>query len=151
MENFLENAREKILILDILDKSHEKLTEETLSTFVLKLELMNYFDFRSHLGFLIDSKLVYSFDNIKITEEGKATLEVLREEVDGELLKKVEEELKDYLKVVKEPLKIEFKGDLARIWGNEFQITIEGQLDKEKFMNSYEKIYNFIKQEMKGK
>ncbi len=151
MENFLENAREKILILDILDKSHEKLTEETLSTFVLKLELMNYFDFRSHLGFLIDSKLVYSFNNIKITEEGKATLEVLREEVDGELLKKVEEELKDYLKVVKEPLKIEFKGDLARIWGNEFQITIEGQLDKEKFMNSYEKIYNFIKQEMKGK
>lgn len=151
MENFLENAREKILILDILDKSHEKLTEETLSTFVLKLELMNYFDFRSHLGFLIDSKLVYSFDNIKITDEGRATLEVLREEVDGELLKKVEEELKDYLKVVKEPLKIEFKGDLARIWGNEFQITIEGQLDKEKFMNSYEKIYNFIKQEMKGK
>ena len=151
MENFLENAREKILILDILDKSHEKLTEETLSTFVLKLELMNYFDFRSHLGFLIDSKLVYSFDNIKITEEGKATLEVLREEVDGELLKKVEEKLKEYLKVVKEPLKIEFKGDLARIWGNEFQITIEGQLDKEKFMNSYEKIYNFIKQEMKGK
>lgn len=151
MENFLENAREKILILDILDKSHEKLTEETLSTFVLKLELMNYFDFRSHLGFLIDSKLIYSFDNIKITDEGRATLEVLREEVDGELLKKVEEELKDYLKVVKEPLKIEFKGDLARIWGNEFQITIEGQLDKEKFMNSYEKIYNFIKQEMKGK
>ena len=78
MENFLENAREKILILDILDKSHEKLTEETLSTFVLKLELMNYFDFRSHLGFLIDSKLVYSFDNIKITDEGRATLEVLR-------------------------------------------------------------------------
>lgn len=151
MENFLENAREKILILDILDKSHEKLTEETLSTFVLKLELMNYFDFRSHLGFLIDSKLVYSFDNIKITDEGRATLEVLREEVDGELLKKVEEKLKEYLKVVKEPLKIEFKGDLARIWGNEFQITIEGQLDKEKFMNSYEKIYNFIKQEMKGK
>lgn len=151
MENFLENAREKILILDILDKSHEKLTEETLSTFVLKLELMNYFDFRSHLGFLIDSKLVYSFDNIKITEEGKATLEVLREEVDGELLKKVEEELKDYLKVVKEPLKIEFKGDLARIWGNEFQITIEGQLGQGEFMNSYEKIYNFIKQEMKGK
>lgn len=151
MENFLENAREKILILDILDKSHEKLTEETLSTFVLKLELMNYFDFRSHLGFLIDSKLIYSFDNIKITDEGRATLEVLREEVDGELLKKVEEKLKEYLKVVKEPLKIEFKGDLARIWGNEFQITIEGQLDKEKFMNSYEKIYNFIKQEMKGK
>lgn len=151
MENFLENAREKILILDILDKSHEKLTEETLSTFVLKLELMNYFDFRSHLGFLIDSKLVYSFDNIKITEEGKATLEVLREEVDGELLKKVEEELKDYLKVVKEPLKIEFKGDLARIWGNEFQITIEGQLGQGEFMNSYEKIYNFIKNEMKGK
>lgn len=151
MENFLENAREKILILDILDKSHEKLTEETLSTFVLKLELMNYFDFRSHLGFLIDSKLVYSFDNIKITDEGRATLEVLREEVDGELLRKVEEELKDYLKVVKEPLKIEFKGDLARIWGNEFQITIEGQLGQDEFMNSYEKIYNFIKQEMKGK
>ena len=151
MENFLENAREKILILDILDKSHEKLTEETLSTFVLKLELMNYFDFRSHLGFLIDSKLVYSFDNIKITEEGKATLEVLREEVDEELLKKVEEELKEYLKVVKEPLKIEFKGDLARIWGNEFQITIEGQLGQKEFMKSYEKIYNFIKQEMKGK
>ena len=151
MENFLENAREKILILDILDKSHEKLTEETLSTFVLKLELMNYFDFRSHLGFLIDSKLVYSFDNIKITEEGKATLEVLREEVDGELLKKVEEELKEYLKVVKEPLKIEFKGDLARIWGSEFQITSEGLLSQEEFMNSYEKIYNFIKQEMKGK
>ena len=98
MENFLENAREKILILDILDKSHEKLTEETLSTFVLKLELMNYFDFRSHLGFLIDSKLIYSFDNIKITDEGRATLEVLREEVDGELLKKVEEELKDYVR-----------------------------------------------------
>lgn len=150
MENFLENAREKILLLDILDKSKDKLTEETLSTFVLNLELMNYFDFRSHLGFLQESNLVHSYGDVRITEEGRRTLEVLREEVDEKLLKDVEERLEEYLKVVKEPLKIEYLGDFARIWGSEFQITIEGQLEKEKFMNSYEKIYNYIKKEMKG-
>ena len=149
MENFLENAREKILLLDILDKSKEKLTEETLSTFVLNLELMNYFDFRSHLGFLQESNLVDSYDNVSITEEGRATLEVLREEVDEKLLKDVEERLKEYLKVVKEPLKTEYLADFVRIWGNASPITIEGQLEREKFMNSYEKIYNFIKKEMK--
>lgn len=144
----MENAREKIILLDILNISDKKLTEETLSTFVLNEEIMNYFDFRSHLAFLIERGLVHSYDYVCITDEGRSTLSVLRGDIDTALLTRIESSLRKYLLVVKEPIRIEFLGDFAKIVGSKFSITIEGKMKEENFMNSYEKIYSVIENEM---
>ncbi|QQY80352.1 uncharacterized protein DUF4364 [Keratinibaculum paraultunense] len=85
-ENTEELAQNKLLLLYIIDKSKEPLTNEELTEFILENNYMNYFLIQQYLSELVNSKFIeyVEKENKKIyrmLDKGKITLYYLQDRI----------------------------------------------------------------------
>lgn len=104
-------ARNRALILYILNKVSKPISNDALLELVLTLENMNYFYFQQFLLDLLEDKYILSYikdeDTLyELTEEGKKTLELVKDLIPGITKFKVESNLKEILGDIENALSI---------------------------------------------
>ena len=106
-ENTEELAQNKLLLLYIIDKSENLLTNELLTEFVLENNYMNYFLIQQYLSELIESEFI-EYKDIKdekkyiLLDKGKITLSyfedrispAIKDEISNKFFKAKEEQIK---------------------------------------------------------
>ncbi|WP_138158797.1 DUF4364 family protein [Peptoniphilus catoniae] len=82
-----ELAQNKIIILYIINRFNDLLTEEELISFILRYDIFNYFYFKEYLNELLSSKLVEinSEEKIFLTDTGKESLNFFTENINEDL------------------------------------------------------------------
>ena len=96
-------AENKVLILYILNKLEDPITNDSLLRIVLSVIDMNYFYFQQFLLDLIEKKYIVCFEKdgksvYKITESGKTTLDLTNNIIPGIIKLKVDTSFEDSLK-----------------------------------------------------
>ena len=81
-------AEKKALILYILDKVSKPIDNDALLKLVISIDNMNYFYFQQFLLDLLENKYIISFNNdnetlYKLTDEGKKSLELVKDIIPG--------------------------------------------------------------------
>lgn len=100
-------AENKVLILYILNKMEEPITNDNLLKLVLSVMDMNYFYFQQFLLDLIENQYIITFhqDNksvYQITDSGRETLKLMHDILPGIMKLKVDTSFKTELKASKE-------------------------------------------------
>jgi len=104
-------ARNRALILYILNKVSKPISNDALFNLVLSIENMNYFYFQQFLLDLSESKYILSYvsDHVTIyelTNEGKKTLELVNDLIPGVVKFKVDNNLKSTLGNIENKLSV---------------------------------------------
>lgn len=133
MENFnmQELAQNKLVILYIVDKSLNSFTEDNLTSFILKNEVLNYFFYKQYLNELYDNNFLEIKDNyLYLTEEALLTLNMFSDRIPENLKYSIDKEMAD----LKEPTDYEnsiiatYKKENERFFVNlaiiEFEVDI---------------------------
>ena len=86
IENTEELAQNKLLLLYIIDKSENSLSNEEISEFVLEKNLMNYFLIQQYLSELIESNFIEYVDTEDkkvyiLLDKGKITLSYFEDRI----------------------------------------------------------------------
>lgn len=105
-------AEKKALILYILDKVNKPMSNEALLQLVLSIDNMNYFYFQQFLLDLLENKYIINYDNeynenvYELTNEGRETLQMVKDMIPGITKFRVDNEFKENLEEIEEGLSI---------------------------------------------
>lgn len=101
---FMDNAASKVLILYVLDKINEEISESGLFKIISSVNAdINYFYFKQVLNDVVNSGLVEAnADQIKISEQGLESLSVTENVIPGILKLKADNLLKGELSLIEE-------------------------------------------------
>lgn len=94
MKNSIDElAQDKLTILYILEHANTVNDDNTLTNYILKHEIMNFFSLKQYVSELFESKLLVRTDDAKyiLTEKGKLTLELLMTNFPEEHLEKLQQ------------------------------------------------------------
>lgn len=95
-------AEKKALILYILDKVSEPISNDALLKLVISIDNMNYFYFQQFLLDLLENKYIVNFDQngesiYELTSEGKQALELVKDIIPGIVKFRVDNKFKKTL------------------------------------------------------
>jgi len=104
-------AKDRTLILYILNKVSKPISNDALLKLVLSVENMNYFYFQQFLLDLLENKYILNYPSgnetlYELTEEGKKTLELANDLIPGVIKFRVDNSLKETLGDIENALSI---------------------------------------------
>ena len=101
-------AEKKALILYVLNKVSEPITNDALLKLLISIDNMNYFYFQQFLLDLLENSYIFKDENnlYEITEEGKKSLELVKDIIPGITKFKVDNTFKETLGEIKNEVSI---------------------------------------------
>ena len=101
-------AEKKALILYVLNKVSEPITNDALLKLLISIDNMNYFYFQQFLLDLLENSYIFKDENnlYEITEEGKKSLELVKDIIPGITKFKVDNTFKETLGEIKNEISI---------------------------------------------
>ena len=101
-------SEKKALILYVLNKVSEPITNDALLKLLISIDNMNYFYFQQFLLDLLENSYIFKDENnlYEITEEGKKSLELVKDIIPGITKFKVDNTFKETLGEIKNEVSI---------------------------------------------
>ena len=138
VNNTEELAQNKLLLLYIIHKSENPLTNEEITEFVLENNYMNYFLIQQYLSELIDADFIEHLTEgeknvYHLLSKGKSTLSYFEDRISS----RIKEEISEKFAKVKETKKIE-----TQIIGEFFQKNNSGYVVNLKLVENTENLFS---------